>query len=74
MTDGDATATVLAIATSSFVSGSSDGDAHGGQTPWMRVQYTFATTGSHTLTFGIENAPDDIYNSALAVAAVTVTG
>ena len=40
---------------------------HGGQTGWVRVQYTFTEAGTHVIEFGVRSRSDDFYRSALAV-------
>lgn len=43
-----------------------------GYTGWIEMDYTFVTDGTFSLQFGVTNALDGIYDSAFAVAGVTI--
>jgi hypothetical protein len=45
-----------------------------GYTGWTSVSYTVASTGNYFVTFGITNVSDELYDSALAIANLVVTG
>lgn len=43
-----------------------------GYTGWVEMDYTFTTAGSYSLKFGVTNWDDTAYDSAFAVAGVTI--
>jgi hypothetical protein len=45
-----------------------------GYTGWIHSTYTITAAGTYTLTFGVTNWSDTIYDSGLAFAGVTVDG
>jgi len=45
-----------------------------GYTGWIQASYTFATAGIYTFTFGVVNWEDELYDSGLAVAGITLNG
>jgi len=55
--------------------GSSSGDCYStgcGYTGWVEMDYTFTVAGTYSLGFGVTNALDTAYDSAFAVAGVTI--
>ena len=45
-----------------------------GYTGWIRADSTIAAAGAYSLTFGVTNFTDSIYDSGLAIDGVTVAG
>lgn len=45
-----------------------------GYTGWIEMNYTFMTAGTYSLGFGVTNALDRNFDSAFAVAGVTING
>lgn len=45
-----------------------------GYTDWIQSQYTIGTSGNYILAFGVTNWADQIYDSGLAIAGVTIGG
>jgi hypothetical protein len=43
-----------------------------GYTDWIEMTYTFTTAGTYSLGFGVTNALDTIYDTAFAVAGVSI--
>lgn len=43
-----------------------------GSTGWIEMQYVFTTAGSYSLGFGVTNALDTAFDSAFAIAGVTI--
>lgn len=43
-----------------------------GYTGWIEMGYSFLTAGTYSLQFGVTNALDTLYDSAFAVAGVTI--
>ncbi len=43
-----------------------------GYTGWIEMDFTFPTAGTYLLKFGVTNALDDAFDSAFAVAGVTI--
>lgn len=73
----------LTPATSAIIGGGPDfsplGDSSGdcydsgcGYTGWIQMNYTFTTAGIYSLRFGVTNALDTAYDSAFAIAGVSV--
>lgn len=58
--------------------GSSSGSCYGGSgqgcgyTGWIEMDYTFTADGDYSLKFGVTNALDSAFQSAFAVAGVTI--
>jgi hypothetical protein len=55
--------------------GGSSGDCFDdgcGYTGWIKMEYTFADAGVYSLGFGVTNALDTAFDSAFAVAGVTI--
>jgi hypothetical protein len=51
-----------------------NGSAGCGYTGWSSVSYAVASTGSYFVTFGVTNVGDKLYDSALAIANLVVSG
>jgi len=47
-------------------------DAGCGYTGWIEMAYSFATAGTYSLRFGVTNALDTAFDSAFAVAGVSI--
>ena len=45
-----------------------------GYTGWVESQYTVANAGTYYLLFGVTNWDDELYDSGLAIANVTIAG
>jgi hypothetical protein len=45
-----------------------------GYTGWSSVSYTVGSTGNYFVTFGVTNVADQLYDSALAIANLVVSG
>lgn len=43
-----------------------------GYTGWIQMNYTFTTAGTYSLGFGVTNALDTAYDSAFAIAGVSI--
>lgn len=43
-----------------------------GSTGWIEMKYNFATAGTYSLGFGVTNALDTAFDSAFAIAGVTI--
>ncbi|HYP67649.1 MAG TPA: NF038132 family protein [Thiobacillaceae bacterium] len=43
-----------------------------GSTGWIQMNYTFTTAGTYSLGFGVTNALDQIYDTAFAIAGVSI--
>jgi hypothetical protein len=43
-----------------------------GYTGWIQMNYTFTTAGTYSLGFGVTNALDTAFDSAFAIAGVTI--
>ncbi|MFO1228763.1 MAG: NF038132 family protein [Alicycliphilus sp.] len=58
--------------------GGSSGGCYGGSgqgcgyTGWIQMEYTFTTAGIYSLGFGVTNALDTAYDSAFAIAGVSI--
>ncbi|WP_458093543.1 NF038132 family protein [Roseomonas sp. WA12] len=55
--------------------GDSSGSCFGagcGYTGWIQMQYTFTTAGMYSLGFGVTNALDKSYDTAFAIAGVSI--
>jgi len=50
------------------------GTAGCGYTGWSSVSYSVASTGNYFVTFGVTNVGDQLYDSALAIANLVVSG
>ena len=69
------TTKVYSVVASQVALGTDSGGntAHGGQTGWVQVKYTFPAAGYYRLLFSVVNIPDSFYNSALAVDHIQVS-
>ena len=55
--------------------GGSSGSCYGagcGYTGWIKMDYTFLVGGTYSLGFGVTNALDSGFDSAFAIAGVTI--
>lgn len=43
-----------------------------GSTGWIQMEYTFSVDGVYSLGFGVTNALDEIYDTAFAIAGVSI--
>lgn len=66
---------IIAGAPNFSVLGASSGSCYSdgcGYTGWIEMEYTFTTAGIYSLGFGVTNALDSSYQTAFAIAGVTV--